>query len=270
MEQEKVTVSFFLDASRPSSEGQCLIKLNIYQRPTKKRYATKYHATPDEWKKITSSNLRDDELKKIVEKELKNFSIDLNKKIEKQSKDFKDEMSEIVSTYQRYVDELVEHYAKSVKFEFDFQPNIKIKRNINIGNVLMALLGDIIGIISTALNMSNPVGWVILGLSVLSTFFHVYKIVRGAIDKNFQKSQQRKNADENIEKVVKTIQQELGKYLIETMSEVNKHLAELTKLMYEPVWQIKSMSETFIEVENELKFLSNELDKKGEKYYGNS
>jgi len=94
--------------------------------------------------------------------------------------------------------------------------------------------------------------------------------VRGAIDKNFQKSQQRKNADENIEKVVKTIQQELGKYLIETMSEVNKHLAELTKLMYEPVWQIKSMSETFIEVENELKFLSNELDKKGEKYYGNS
>ena len=93
------------------------------------------------------------ELKKIVEKELKNFSIDLNKKIEKQSKDFKDEMSEIVSTYQRYVDELVEHYAKSVKFEFDFQPNIKIKRNINIGNVLMALLGDIIGIISTALNI---------------------------------------------------------------------------------------------------------------------
>ena len=32
-------------------------------------------------------------------------------------------MSEIVSTYQRYVDELVEHYAK-FKFELTFQPNI--------------------------------------------------------------------------------------------------------------------------------------------------
>ena len=137
----------------------------------------------------------------------------------------------------------------SVKFEFDFQPNIKIKKNINIGNVLMVLVGDIIGIISTVL---NPVGWVILGLSVLITFFHVYKIVRGAIDKNYQKSQQRKNADENIEKIVKIIQQELGKYLTETMREVNKHLAELTKLMYEPVRQIKTMSETFIEVENEV------------------
>lgn len=65
MEQEKVTVSFFLDASRPNAEGQCLIKLNIYQRPNKKRYATKYHATPVEWEKINSSNLRDEELKKI-------------------------------------------------------------------------------------------------------------------------------------------------------------------------------------------------------------
>ncbi len=82
MEQEKVTVSFFLDASRPSSEGQCLIKLNIYQRPTKKRYATKYHATPDEWKKITSSNLRDDELKKI-KKGLRDIEEKADKIIEK-------------------------------------------------------------------------------------------------------------------------------------------------------------------------------------------
>jgi integrase/recombinase XerD len=65
MDQEKVTVSFFLDASRPNAEGMCLIKLNIYQRPTKKRYATKFHATEAEWKKINSSNLRDDDLKKI-------------------------------------------------------------------------------------------------------------------------------------------------------------------------------------------------------------
>ncbi|MBS1925344.1 MAG: site-specific integrase [Bacteroidetes bacterium] len=65
MEQEKITVSFFLDASRPNGEGQCLIKLNIYQRPNKKRYATKYHATPAEWEKINNSNLRDEELKKI-------------------------------------------------------------------------------------------------------------------------------------------------------------------------------------------------------------
>lgn len=65
MDQKKVSVSFFLDASRPDAEGQCLIKLNIYQRPTKKRYATIFHATQEEWKKINSSNLRDEDLKKV-------------------------------------------------------------------------------------------------------------------------------------------------------------------------------------------------------------
>lgn len=65
MEQENVFVSFFLDGSRPNTENKCLIKLNIYQKPNKKRYATKYHATKEEWEKINSPKLRDPELKKI-------------------------------------------------------------------------------------------------------------------------------------------------------------------------------------------------------------
>ena len=65
MEQENVFISFFLDGSRPNSENKCLIKLNIYQKPDKKRYATKYHATKEEWEKINSPKLRDPELKDI-------------------------------------------------------------------------------------------------------------------------------------------------------------------------------------------------------------
>ena len=65
MEQENVFISFFLDASRPNAESKCLIKLNIYQKPNKKRYATKFHATKEEWEKINSPKLRDPELKKI-------------------------------------------------------------------------------------------------------------------------------------------------------------------------------------------------------------
>lgn len=60
MEQPSVFVSFFLDASRPNAEGKCLVKLNIYQKPHKKRYATKFHATKDEWTKLNSSKLRDE------------------------------------------------------------------------------------------------------------------------------------------------------------------------------------------------------------------
>ncbi len=65
MEQPTVFVSFFLDASRPNVQGKCLVKLNIYQKPHKKRYSTKFHATKEEWEKLNNTKLRDYQLKKI-------------------------------------------------------------------------------------------------------------------------------------------------------------------------------------------------------------
>lgn len=68
MEQPQVFVSFFLDASRPNADGKCLVKLNIYQKPHKKRYATAFHLTSDEWTKLNSAKLRDEDLKEIKKK----------------------------------------------------------------------------------------------------------------------------------------------------------------------------------------------------------
>lgn len=68
MEQPQVFVSFFLDASRPNADGKCLIKLNIYQKPDKRRYGTIYHLTQEEWKKLNGPKLRDEYLKDIEKK----------------------------------------------------------------------------------------------------------------------------------------------------------------------------------------------------------
>ncbi len=68
MEQQQVFVSFFLDASRPNSQGKCLVKFNIYQKPQKKRYATKFHLTKEDWAKLNSPKLRDEDLKEVKKK----------------------------------------------------------------------------------------------------------------------------------------------------------------------------------------------------------
>ena len=65
MQDKKVNVSFFLDKSRPNAENRCLIKINVYCRPHKKRYATTFHATEDDWEKLNGTNLRDEKLKGI-------------------------------------------------------------------------------------------------------------------------------------------------------------------------------------------------------------
>jgi len=82
MIQQKVTVNFFLDKSRPNAENKCLIKLNIYCKPTKKRYATSSHVTTDEWEKLNGSNLRDENLKEI-RKKLNTLQASVEKTIEK-------------------------------------------------------------------------------------------------------------------------------------------------------------------------------------------
>jgi len=68
MEESKVHVSFFLDASGPNAEGKCLVKINLYQKLNKKRYATTFHLTKEDWEKLNSKKLRDDYLKEIKSK----------------------------------------------------------------------------------------------------------------------------------------------------------------------------------------------------------
>ena len=68
---ENISVTFFLDASRPNSSGKCLLKLNIFYKPLgstksyKKRYGTNIHLTPNEWEKLNGQKLKNDTLKDV-------------------------------------------------------------------------------------------------------------------------------------------------------------------------------------------------------------
>jgi integrase/recombinase XerD len=68
MREETANTSFFLDASRPNAENKCMVKLNIYCKPDKKRYATGIHLTSDEWVKLNSPKLKNSDLKEIQQK----------------------------------------------------------------------------------------------------------------------------------------------------------------------------------------------------------
>lgn len=65
MTEQKVTVSFYLEKTKPNNEGKCLIKMVVYCNPNKKRFSTICHVTEQEWEKLNGSNLRDNNLKTI-------------------------------------------------------------------------------------------------------------------------------------------------------------------------------------------------------------
>ncbi|MFZ1304255.1 MAG: Arm DNA-binding domain-containing protein, partial [Ferruginibacter sp.] len=65
MEKYRPSISMFFDKRVEKKSGKYPLKLSVYCKPYKKRYNTNIDLTPEEWKKVNSENLRDENLKKI-------------------------------------------------------------------------------------------------------------------------------------------------------------------------------------------------------------
>lgn len=81
MNNQNVSVSFYLEKTKPNNENKCLIKMVVYCNPNKKRYSTNCHVSESDWEKLKGTNLRDRNLKEIKQV-LNTFEIDANKIIE--------------------------------------------------------------------------------------------------------------------------------------------------------------------------------------------
>lgn len=197
--------------------------------------------------------------KKRIEDEVIVYSENLNKIIDQRGKEFASEVSGTVATYQRYIEELVDKYANSIKFDFDFNPQINIKMNINIRTTVFGLVGDIVGLVMMGVNTTNPVGWVILAVSALTTLFGLYKKVRAIFDEDYHKAQQKKIANENINKVIKVIHKQLDEQLSGVKDEIIKGILDIKEELHQSVNQVQTMSDTFLKAKNDINQLSIEI-----------
>jgi len=68
MKKLKPSATLFFDNRRQKRDGTYSVKLTIYYAGDKKRYSTNFVMTPDEWRKMNSEKLRDDNLKIIKRK----------------------------------------------------------------------------------------------------------------------------------------------------------------------------------------------------------
>jgi integrase/recombinase XerD len=154
MEENKVSISFFLDASRPNADGRCLIKLNIYCKPDKKRYGTGHNVTKEEWEKLNSSHLKNEDLKDIklklngIEEKASNIIKELNPfsfvAFEERffNKASKSQTKNLKSWFENYIKELKEngqigtaHLYRTTKNSID-----EFKKGLNLQDITPALL----------------------------------------------------------------------------------------------------------------------------------
>jgi integrase len=65
MLENSATASFVIEGTKQNKDGKYPVKLNIYYKEGKKKYGVKEFVTKDEWEKLYSSNLRDNDLKAL-------------------------------------------------------------------------------------------------------------------------------------------------------------------------------------------------------------
>lgn len=206
-------------------------------------------------------------LEKRVEEGILDYTNNLKNRIDSSGKEFNLEVADIVDTHQRYSSELIDKYSNLANFQFNFQPQLNIKKNGDVKKNVLGLTFDLIGIVTTVINAGNPV---FLAVSALIFLFRLYKKSRALFDKDFHKSQQRNNANENIDNVIKTIDKEVDEQLLVVHSEVINTISSIKEKLNESVMDFEMVSNIFLMAKNDMNRLSCKVISEEGEYYGNS
>lgn len=87
----------------------------------------------------------------------------------------------------------------------------------------------------------------------------MYKKVRAIFDEDYHKAQQKKIANENINKVIKVIHKQLDEQLSGVKDEIIKGILDIKEELHQSVNQVQTMSDTFLKAKNDINQLSIEI-----------
>ena len=176
---------------------------------------------------IQSDNSNDDfksKLESMINALKESVGVDLEQRFKTVFEALKSGTQEIVEKNKRNVDEIMEYSMPKdlFKSEFSFQLDFKMGNGINVLGILSSL-GGAAGLIWASFLASNPVGWTAAAvLGAIGLVFSFYKSVRSFFSSEYKMEQQRKSADENLEKVF----DKLEEMLTDNMNKAGERLAE--------------------------------------------
>lgn len=175
--------------------------------------------------------------------------------IKKQSSLFQQEAENIAEQFHEHVQEFLEDASSTD--EMNFRLNIKIDNGVNT-------IGLVSSVISAALLFFVPgPGWIALIVGAIGILISAYKAVRSFFNSDYKKSQQRHSADENIDKIFRTIKTSYTSQLDEDMQKLTDSLSEIKKRFQLPTQQAELITSSLKDSARQLELLSLKIIKEG-------
>ncbi|MGE5331048.1 MAG: hypothetical protein ACM3Q3_04705, partial [Nitrospirota bacterium] len=122
-------------------------------------------------------------------------------------------------------------------FKLSFNTDFAMSNGINVVG-LISTLGGAAALVWASFLASNPVGWTTAAvIGAVGLVFSLYKAVRSFFSSDYKKEQQRKSADENLEKVFEKLTEMLDGNLESASAKIKEALLSTKTQMRIPYEQ---------------------------------
>lgn len=164
---------------------------------------------------------------------------DLEERFAAVFKSFTDEAKAIIHKNQKNVSDILQYTIDDPfsSLKLSVNTDFKMSNGINVVG-LISTLGGATALIWAAFLASNPVGWTTATvIGAVGLVFSFYKAVRSFFSSDYKKEQQRKSADENLEKVFDKLTEMLDSNLESASAKIKEALISTKTQMSFPYEQ---------------------------------
>ena len=203
------------------------------------------------------------EFKQVFESKYEEYSeilsSNLQTRFEGINEEFKSEVKRTLEEHNKTRQELIRTYNMRYSIEEKFNFHLEVKSNINKVGLIISVGSAIAGII---IAISNPAGWIVMGLAILSGIISIFKSIWGFFDNDYRAGQQRNTTDSKIAEMKESLRREIDGKLPEINENLNTVIKEIKASLSGEMREFNGIIDTFEKVKNEFCELSLDIQNK--------
>ncbi|GAA9448906.1 hypothetical protein UBN105_09790 [Helicobacter pylori] len=188
------------------SKGKFISNLEKSVSEEKERFKVGFR---EEMHAHIDDDIEDDVLKKMFEHELqkgmKKWGENIKKRFKECEERFDEDIKEDIKQFEERIKDSLRMLERIISID---RGDTDFNFNIDSGINKIGLLASVAGLVILGLvNIWNPMGWIEIRLGILLGLIGIVKSVWNFFDSDYKKSQQKKAADENLDKVCEKIEE---------------------------------------------------------------
>ncbi len=194
------------------------------------------------------------------------FKNECEQRVKELGENIKRRFKECGERFDEEIKEDIEQLEYRIKDSLAMLEHISIDRGFNLnfdtdsgidGTKLAASIGGLglLGIV----NIWNPVGWVALTAGIITGLVGIARSIWGFFSSRYQRSQQKKEVDKNLDEACKEIAEKVGSQIESGKKDIRKKIEKL-KAGFRPVDNYKRMKRQLKEAHEKLGYISHNIN----------